>query len=364
MNTLSIGRLVVILGASLSPLASSLASAQTKQFRNWVVGCDNAHVCTAIVFAEPSKAAAEPGIPFLQIRHHPHRDAIPEIRVFDPGPAAAGDRLSKSSARLVVAPAGGEVAKGPATYIADFEGGGGFLFRSHRARTMLHALRSSSERITISIGGKQNLHVNTAGLDEALGYMDVQQDLADTPGALVKKPDGDLTDYLHPTPPDLETVEGAAFGEAFDSGIPRKIFPPVAGCRPLKTDGTAQGYPLRGSSILLRNDCADEAHNSLSAWYMLPGFNMRTVPYTFSTTMDGKRPDGALLANVEVLPSGGEIRATRFRAASKDCGIRERWGWSKGGTIELIERREMPLCRTAGPAHWIITYRANFVSPG
>lgn len=364
MRPFSPNKLAVLLGLSLSPLAPSLATAQTKQFRNWIVGCDNTNVCTAMVFAEPSKAATVPGIPFLQIRHHPHRDATPEIRVFDPGPAAEGDGLSKSSARLIVSPTGGEIAKGPVSHVADFEGNGGFRFRSARARTILHALRSSSERITISIGEKQNLRVNAAGLDEALAYMDVQQDLADTPGALVKKPDGELTDYLHPTPPDIETVEGAGFGEAFDSGIPRKVFPPVRGCKPVTMEGTAQGYPLRGSAILLRNECADEANNRLSAWYMLPGFNARTVPNTFSTTFDGKRPDGALLANVEILPNGGVIRAIRFRAATQDCGVREHWGWSKGGTFELIERREMPLCRTAGPAHWIITYRANFVSPG
>lgn len=352
----------LVLGAT--SLFSSAVSAQTRQFQNWVVGCDNTHICTAIAFAEPSKAIAEPGMPLLQIRHHPYRDATPEIRIFDPGPAAEGDRLAKNSAQLIVTPSGAEIAKGPTRYRAEFEGKGGFRFPSHRARALLHALRSHDERITLSIGEKQELRVDTAGLDDALAYMDDRQELADTPGALVKKPDGVQNDYLHPKPPDIETVEGAAFGEGFDSGIPRKIFVPVPGCKPLEMEGTAQGYPLRGSSFLLRNDCADEAHNRLSAWYMLPGFRTRTAPYTWSSTTDGKRPDGALLANVDVLPNGGEIRATRFRAATKDCGIHERWAWTKGGTFELIERREMPLCRTAGPMHWIITYRAHFVSPG
>ncbi len=38
-------------------------------------------------------------------------------------------------------------------------------------------------------------------------------------------------------------------------------------------------------------------------------------------------------------------------------------GLSKDGELELIERREMPVCRTAGPEHWIVTFRANIVSP-
>ncbi len=344
----------------------SLASAkgEVRTFGSWVVGCDNAHVCTAIVFAEPSKAVAEPGIPFVQIRHHPLRDATPEIRIVDPGRSGEGDRLARSRALLVVMPTGAEVAKGPATHRAEFEGNASFRFQSSHARTILHALRSRTDRITISIGEKQNLRVNTAGLEAALAYMDDQQELADTPGALVRKPDGVLNDYLHPTPPDINTVEGAAFGEPSDSGIPRRTLLAVTGCKPLQTDGTAQGYPLRGSAILLRSDCAGDAQNQLSAWYLLPGINGRAGPHPWSDGTDGKRRDGALLANAEVLPNGGVIRATRFRAATSDCGIHERWGWTGEGRFELIERREMPLCRTAGPAHWIITYRTNFISPG
>ncbi|MFY8038846.1 MAG: DUF1176 domain-containing protein [Bosea sp. (in: a-proteobacteria)] len=343
----------------------SLASAkeEVRTFGNWLVGCDNANVCMAIVFAEPSKAIAELGIPLLQIRHHPLRDATPEIRIVDSGPSGEGDRLAKSRALLVVTPTGAEIAKGPASHRAEFEGNAGFRFQSSRARIILHALRSRTDRITISIDEKQNLRVNTAGLEAALAYMDDQQELADKPGALVRKPDGVLNDYLHPIPPDVETVGGAAFGEPSDSGIPRRNLLAVPGCKPLQTDGTAQGYALRGSAILLRGDCAGDGQNQLSAWYLLPSINGRAGPHLWSNGTDGKRRDGALLANVEVLPNGGIIRATRFRAATRDCGIHERWGWIGEGRFELIERREMPLCRTAGPARWIITYRANFISP-
>lgn len=135
------------------------AREEVRTFGNWLVGCDNAHVCTAIVFAEPSKAVAEPGIPLLQIRHHPVRDAAPEIRIVDPGPSGEGDRLAKSRALLVVTPTGAEIGKGPASHRAEFEGNAGFRFQSSRARTILHALLSRTDRITISIGEKQNLRV-------------------------------------------------------------------------------------------------------------------------------------------------------------------------------------------------------------
>jgi hypothetical protein len=363
MTRPAIRRMVGILGLTLASALPSAVMAQTRQFQNWVVGCDNAHVCTAIVFAEPSKAVAEPGIPLLQIRHHPLRDATPEIRIFDPGPAAEGTRLSKAVARLVVTPTGAEVAKGPETHVAEFEGNGGFRFSSSRARGILHALRTRSARITISIGDKQNLRVNTAGLDDALAHMDDRQELSDTPGALIRKPEGDLTDYLHPTPPDIETVEGAAFGEGFGSDIPPASLPSVPGCKPRPADDIVQGHALRGPSVLLRMDCADEAHNRLSAWYLRTGPSARASLHVWPGSADNRLPERALLANVEVLPNGGVIRATRFRATTKDCGRHERWAFTKAGTFELIERRDMPLCRTAGPAHWIVTYRADFVSP-
>jgi Protein of unknown function (DUF1176) len=350
------------LALGLTWLLPSVASAQTRQFQNWVVGCDNAHVCTAIVFAEPSKAVAEPGIPLLQIRHHPQRDATPEIRIFDPAPVAEGDRLVKSSARLIAKPTGAEAAKGPVTHGADFEGNGGFRFRSNSAWSLLNSLRSR-ETITISIGEKRNLRVNTAGLEAALAYIDVHQELDDTPGALVKKPKGVLNDYLHPTPPDIDTVEGIAFGEASDGGIVPNTLPAASRCLPATPNGNIESYPLRGSTILLRRECGVDVGNAMSAWYMLPGNNGRATLHPWPVGDSGKRLDGALLANAEVLPNGGVIRATRYRAATKDCGTLERWAWTKEGKFALIERREMPLCRTAGPAHWIITYRANFISP-
>ncbi len=217
--------------------------------------------------------------------------------------------------------------------------------------------------ITISIGTRRNLRINAAGLDAALAYMDQLQDLARTPGALVSKPEGVQHDYLHPKPPDIDTMEGASLGEPVASGVPRKGLPPVPGCRPLETDGIAVGYALRDSSMLLRTDCVAEANNGLTAWYLLRGRDRRVRPNPWSSTMDGKRTDGALLANVEVLPNAGIVRAIRYRAATRDCGVAERWGFLKNGEFELIERREMPICRTAGPAHWIVTFRANYISP-
>ncbi len=226
---------------------------------------------------------------------------------------------------------------------------------------MLAALRKP-DRITISIGEKRNLRISTAGLDAVLAYMDKQQDLAQTPGALVSKPEGEQQVYLHPKPPDIETMR-EPHSEGRRQRHPAQGLAPVPGCRTVEGGGTALGYALRGSSILVRIDCAPEPHNSLSVWYLRREHDARILPNLWSSTMDGNRTDGALLANAEVLPKAGLVRAIRYRAATRDCGVAERWGFLKDGQFELIERREMPICRTAGPAHWIVTFRANFISP-
>lgn len=351
---------LLALGGALS--VTSNAHAQTRQFEGWVTGCDNALVCTAIAFAEPAKIAAEPGIPFLQIRHSPLRDATPEIRLFDPGLTDEVGRLARLGASLVASPVGAEIAKGPETFRAEYDGKGGFRFKDEQARSILFALRSG-HGIRISIGQKQSLRLLTAGLDGALGYFDDQQELADTPGALVKKPKGDLIDYAHPPPPDVDTIELSAFGEPVHSDAAQRGLPAVARCKPAPSEQALQAYPLRGSATLLRRTCDADGINEMSAWYVVAKTGARPVPYGWNNGVDDKRRDGALLANAEVLPNGGLIRAVRFRGPTKDCGIAERWGWSKEGKFLLVERREMPLCRSAGQAHWIITYRADAVSP-
>lgn len=346
-------------GLTLSIASSTLA--QTRQFQGWVAGCDNTRVCTAIAFFEPSKAVAEPGIPFLQIRHHPFRDSAPEIRLFDPGLTGEDGTVSKVGARLVATPTGAEIAKGPELYTPESQGRNGFRFKDGHAWSILHALRSG-QAITITIGKKQNLRLVTRGLDAALAYFDDQQELADTPAALVRKPRGELLDYLHPQPPDLETIELAAFGEAEARNPLQYALSPTPRCKPQAPETGTLRYALPGGGSLWRRDCGLEGDNALSAWFIASRADAPATPMNWPSGDDGNRVQGNLLSNAEVFAHDGLIHSVRFHAPTRDCGISERWGLTRDGKFELAERREMPLCRTAGQRHWIVTYRANLVS--
>ncbi|MDP2800725.1 MAG: DUF1176 domain-containing protein [Phreatobacter sp.] len=351
---------MALFGIGFALSITSPASAQTRQFRSWVAGCDNTRVCTAIAFAEPSKAVAQPGIPFVRIRHHPLRDATPEIWIVDPGPAAAGARAGVR-ARLVVQPERSEVAKGSDVLTAEIDGDSALRFRIKDARRALHALRSGAA-ITLDIGEKRNLRLVTQGLDAALRYFDDRQELSDTPGALVKKPDSVLADYWHPQPPDADAVEATAFGEPVHADFTQRSLPATPRCRLPQPEAPVQAFPLRGSAMLLRSPCVADGVNEMSAWYLVPRTGARPSLHRWHNGGDDNRPDGAILLNAEALPNGGLIRAMRFLAATRDCGVSESWGWTREGKFALVERSEMPLCRTAGPAHWIVTYRADLIS--
>lgn len=351
-----------LLAVCILSCASSALSAQTRQFQNWIVGCDNTNVCTAVAFAEPSKIVAEPGIPFIEIRHHPHRDATPMIRIIDPGPRARERGFSTAEARLIASPVGAEVAKGPYSYRAVFEGAGGFRFKDGDAWSILNSMRSN-ERINVSIGNKRNLRLLTEGLEAALAYIDSEQDLAGTPGALVKPQGGTPADYVHPKAPEAPTVEGAAFGELTESHISERSLPSVPGCSTASSGRRVEGYPLRGTAMLLMRDCDTITGNARTAWYMLPTSNARPVPFNWPDVDGKKRQGGPILSNGDVLPNNGMVRSVRYLDQTDDCGIAERWAWTKAGKFQLIERKEMPVCRTAGDVYWITTYRADFIMP-
>lgn len=362
MNRLVRRRLALVVCVSALTGLSGAALGQTRQFQNWVVGCDNAHVCTAIGFTEPSKAVAEPGVPFVEIRRQALRGAPPEIRIVDPGSFGRSRDISSSAARLTVTPIGAELAKGPSDHAAEFEGAGGFRFRSTQAWGVLAALRSRAP-VSISIGTKRNLRLPKGGLEPALAYMDEQQDLAGTSAARVRKPQGRSVERVHPTPPEPETVEGAAFGEEMDSAIERKDLPATPRCWSGRPEDTVQGYSLRGTAALMWRDCDSDGGNAISTWFFVPDHRARAEFFVWPGRDGAMRRDGAVLANAEVLPAHGLVRAVRYRAKTQDCGVAERWAFTKAGAFRLIERREMPVCRTAGPAHWIVTYRANHILP-
>ena len=287
----------------LITLAATPVSAQSgvKLFGGWMAGCDNENVCTAIrpVWDAIDGTPADPGTPFLQIRHHPHRDATPQITLVDqknPAPEAVlKTPLASLEVRYGLAHSLGDRKH----FCAQGDGLGGYRFKDEDAWSILHGLRSGKP-VRIAIGKASDLPLGTAKLDEALAHFDQQQDLADTPGALVLRPGNVMYDYAHPRPPEADPI-----------------------------------HLTRFKTRQLRNFLAEYPENT-------PGETLDLVP----------------------MPQLGLVTITRYKSRDRDCGVVERWGHiGAANEFRLAERREMPVCIGIGQQYWIKTYRADTISP-
>jgi hypothetical protein len=298
----------MVMLAWVLPLMMTMApsgDADVRLFGGWIAGCDNEHICTAIrtVDAIDGSPAGDPA--FLYIRHHPHRDAIPEIRIIDPGSPVPDGVLRSKLAMLTVdfsARRGGALQVFYAA--ADFTGdarlnvAGNYRFDHEQARTVLYALRQDLP--TMITVGPGRTPIATAQLDDALAHFDREQDLEDTPGAMVLRPGGVMYDYAHPWPPDAPTVLLAQFSPA-----------------------------------------------EFSTWL---------IAYL-------KRHPGRKVKH-DTDPRAGLVTVARYNSPDFDCGVIERWGFDRDASrFALVERREMPVCSGIREAHWIRTFRADTISP-
>ena len=280
--------------------AGVTTEAKVGSFGGWLAGCNNENICTAIRMVDTKdRMHRDGGVPFLQIRHHPQRDAIPEIRLIDPENPTTTDVPRPPLVTMVFHfnenPGVGNIL----IYHASNDGEGGYRFNDEEARSILYGLRKGS-RVIVSIADKRGLSLNTEHFDEALAYFDTQQGLDDTPGALVLRPDNIMYDYAHPVPPEADTVELSTFdGQQLHNWMVE--------------------YPERAPNEIIDVE---------------PKPDRGTVIVIRAKSLEG---------DCGVYERWGHVGA--------------------GNDFVLVERREMPVCNGSGPAHWIQTYRADTISP-
>jgi hypothetical protein len=280
---------------------------KVRDYAGWITGCDNENICTTIrtIDAVDGDFVGK-AVPFLHTQHHPHRDAVPEIRIIDPANPASDAVLRPQNASIQFDFSTKGVSTGRMIYYArpDFSDGtglnvpGSYRFKDEEARTVLYALRQGVPAILTM--GPNRMPLATAKLDDALAHFDREQDLEGTPGALVLRPGNVMYDYAHPRPPEAPTVELFGFTqEEFDAWLKDYL----------------------------------KQH---------PGKKVKRT----------------------VEPEHGLITAIRYNSFDFDCGIFERWGHQRSTRkFVLIERRAMPVCVGIGETHWIRTYRADTISP-
>jgi hypothetical protein len=296
--------------SSMLLLATPVAAEPgVKIFGRWIAACDNENVCTAI---HPGWDAIDilperPGIPLLQFRHHPFRDAIPEFRLIESGNPAPSSVLKSHAVTMVIHfkkegrtdDSGTAYDPADRLFHASVDDKGGYRFNDEDARSIVYGLRTG-ERAVVSIADVRGFSFDPKPFDEVLAYFDQQQELADTPGAFVLRPDGVMYDYAHPVPPEADTVQLTRFTRE-------------------QLQNWRVEYPEK-----------------------LPNEIVHTEPH----------------------PDRGFVIVVRAKSKDRDCGTYERWGHvGRGNDFVLVERREMPICNGIHEDDWLRTYRADTLSP-
>lgn len=287
----------------LTLILATPAAAQpgAKMFGSWIAGCDNENVCTAI---RPAWDAVDvqptlPGTPFLRVRHLPHRDAIPDIRLIDPKNPAPKAVLKPPLVTLVFRFNDNPGVGNMLIYRAVIDGEGGYRFADEDARSIIYGLRKAKSA-AVSIADQRKFSLNPAPFDEALAFFDREQDLADTPGAFVLRPGNVMYDYAHPVPPQADVVQLSAF-------TARQL------------DDWRADYP----EVL---------------------------------------PDETVLVAAEPSRGLVTIRRFRSPDRDCGVVERWGYAGQANGFV-LVERREMPVCSGIAETHWIRTHRADTLSP-
>jgi Protein of unknown function (DUF1176) len=115
-------------------------------------------------------------------------------------------------------------------------------------------------------------------------------------------------------------------------------------------------YRFANGALLWSYACEEGSNTSRTYWEMAPQLD------TVATPLDLPEPrDRRVQAGVDGLENAifdwdfGILRAYNYEKGREDCGTFRAWGFTDSGW-QLLEQREMPLCKGLSPDQWIRTH--------
>lgn len=309
--------------------------AETKTFRDWIVGCDNGLACRAVALAPEDEI--QPTL-MLTLDRAAGPGAVPEVHI-----TGQEERLPP----VTISVDGTQLAKGGTA--AD----GAVQFDGADAERIAAAL-GNGRRLAVSDGtGKAIGTVSLSGAAAALRWIDERQGRAGTSGALVAR--GSKADTATaPALPVIRAVpvrgEAALLDPARVAAMKRE-----AGCENDRDLGPPQAKPL-GDRTLVLLPCSSGAYNLMMAVFTVR--DGKHTPAQFDAP-SGMSEDGSPIQNVVDGSFENEVLTSFARGRGLgDCGIRQEFVWD-GTRFRLSRQEEMPECR--GSKVYVPTWRAQVV---
>lgn len=121
-----------------------------------------------------------------------------------------------------------------------------------------------------------------------------------------------------------------------------------------------QAWTAVDKSILWRVGCGDEGLNPQSVWYLQRSANDAPALLSFEDRFASITPYNSWYEEASGLIHITQYYGGQFTTGFDDCGVYRAYAWTTKGAV-LVERREFPRCGLGLlPDEWITTYRAAY----
>lgn len=357
MATLSpaLGALALVLASPVAGAKSlhpdhQLLQGEVQRYGDWLVGCDNNAACTMIGFPQPIEAidADGPKTPdmgvWINFSGQDSADPVIAIRpVTELGEACAP--VTHKSCRFKLSANGrqSEALYGyaPTTLI---EAESHFLMNALEKGLTLAGVDPATSRVAIRFPDDR--------FQQAYVAMQKRR------SQLIRKLEDKAIDELPGELPDGSTMPVASKQRRRPA---QEVM--VSGFAPIFANKNCavgimrdmRRYIFSGGAELWSYQC-DDGSLTRSYWQMAPNASALAVPLDLPEPRDGKVAAGSDgLENAIFDWDFGILREYGYQAGRADCGTFRAWGYTDNGW-QLLERREMPLCKGLEPTDWIRTH--------
>ena len=328
-----------------------LLRGEVQQYGDWLVGCDNNAECTMIGFPEPmvmrelDVAANDMAV---QISLNGSEDAAPVVELVPFVIDTAGTTKAYSSSpfvlNVVYEVAAISIPHGFSRQtLSPMEAAA--VVKHLRLNKRLEGRALSNNAVVVRFPEAEFNRAFTAMESRRAQLLKLRAEKAidDLPGEL---PDGS-------TMPVAGKLKRIGARETIVSG-----FVPILAEGRCKNDFMAnpRQFHFANGAILWSFECTKAAGLTSTLWDMAPSAAALAAPVDLPEPRDGKvRAGFDGLDDVAFDWDFGILRSYQYLDGREDCGVFRAWGYTASGW-QLLERREMPLCKGIAPDQWIRTH--------
>jgi hypothetical protein len=341
-------------------LAADPASAQMKEFRDWLAACDNTRSCTAYGFD-----ADIVGNAYIKLTRDGRGDAALRVTI-----AVNVQEGSKFKVSFDDPALGGLPAEATAGETNDEDDLRRLVISDPKAvETLVASLRKAKKLIVTRIdppgataSDPATTEISLTGGAAAMLWMDDQQKRVGTVTALVSR--GDKPATAVPPPPALPVVTAAkiAPGSKPDKAPAAVIAKARAVCQDEKISESEDTTRLGADVTMYWFPCSEMsgAYNFAFALIIAErGKPVREAAFKLPRELATKADNGV---ETNINPGFDESTQTlsffnKGRGIA-DCGQSNDWVWD-GRAFRLIGAKQMPTCKGVAPSDWAVLYRAE-----